>query len=181
MSDVRVAHRYASALIGVSDEMKNLDIIFRDFEFIDKMIREVRELALFLKNPILKTEKKKQVLQELLRSRISDITMKFILLLTVKNREGLLPEIIHEFYRLRDEKLGILNVSVRTAVKFSASQEDHLVRQVSTATKKKVRMKYILDASLKGGFTVQFEDTVWDASVRHQLELLRLKFMEGVS
>jgi F0F1-type ATP synthase delta subunit len=32
---------------------------------------------------------------------------------------------------------------------------------------------------LKGGFTIQFNDTVWDASVRHQLDLLRKKFLEG--
>jgi F0F1-type ATP synthase delta subunit len=29
---------------------------------------------------------------------------------------------------------------------------------------------------LKGGFTVQHDDTVWDASVRHQLNRLQEKF-----
>lgn len=180
MRDSRAASRYALAIINVAEEMKNLDRINRDFESIDSMTKEVREFALFLKNPIVNSEKKKRILLELLQTKVSDITMKFILLLVSKNREGLLPEIIEQFYRLRDERLGIINVTARTAVKFNTSQAEQLLNQLEKATKKKVNVKYIVDKSLKGGFTVQFEDTVWDASVQHQLELLKQKFSEGV-
>ena len=181
MSDIRSAYRYAIAIIGVAEETKCLDEVNRDFQFIEKMINEIREFSLFLKNPILNDLKKKQILTEILEKKVNALTFKFIMLLTTKDREGLLPEIIRQFYRLRDERIGILNVTARTTVKFTTSQEQELVRKLAAATKKQVRVNYIIDSSLKGGFTVKFDDTVWDASVVRQLDLLRQKFMESVS
>ena len=60
-------------------------------------------------------------------------------------------------------------------------QEKKLIAQLETATKKKIRLTYVTDASLKGGFVVQHDDTVWDASVRRQLEVLRERFVEGTA
>ncbi|MDI6766240.1 MAG: ATP synthase F1 subunit delta [Bacteroidota bacterium] len=180
MSNHRTAHRYALAVFGVAEEMNKLEVVSKDFVFIGQIIKESQDFNLFLKNPIITTEKKKRVFSELLSNRVSDVTLKFIILLSSKNREALLPEIIEKFNKLRDEKLGILDVTARTAVKFTSAQELELVRQLGSTTKKKVRVKYILDPSLKGGFTVQFEDTVWNASVQHQLELLKKRFTESV-
>jgi F-type H+-transporting ATPase subunit delta len=181
MREVRTAQRYARAIIGLSDEMKNLDTLFRDFELLDSILLNVREFRLLLRNPVVNTEKKKRLLTELLKDRVSELTMKFLLILTAKNREGLLPDIIQEFFRMRDEKLGILNVSVQAAVAFSHSQQDSLVRQLGSITKMKVKIKYHIDQTLRGGFKVQYYDTVWDASVQHQLDLLRKRFAEGTT
>ncbi len=180
MSNLRTAHRYALAIFGVAEEVNKLEVVCKDFEFVGKIIRESPDFNLFLKNPIITKEKKKRVFSELLSSRVSDVTLNFITLLSSKNREALLPEIIAQFNKLRDEKLGILDVTARTAIKFTSAQELELVRQLGSATKKKVRVKYIIEPSLIGGFSVQFEDTVWNASVQHQLELLKIKLTENV-
>ncbi|MBI1806882.1 MAG: ATP synthase F1 subunit delta [Ignavibacteria bacterium] len=181
MSETRAAYRYALAILGVAEETKKLDVVGKDFEFIEMLIRETKEFAVFLKSPIVSIDKKKRVLTEILKESVSNLTMGFVMMLASKDREGLLPEVIQQFYRLRDQHLGILNVTTRTAVKFTNVQEQDLTRQVELATKKKVRMKFVFDPSLKGGFTVQHDDTVWDASVRHQLELLRERFVEGIA
>jgi len=181
MSNSRAANRYAKAILSIAEEQNNLDLISRDFEFIDEMTKEVKEFVLFLRNPIISSEKKKRILMEILQSKISDTMMRFILLLVSKNREGILPEIIDHFYRLRDEKLGILNVVARTTTELTTSQAEQLHQRLEQVTNKKVKIKYILDKSLKGGFTIQFNDTVWDASVRHQLDLLRKNFLEGAA
>jgi F-type H+-transporting ATPase subunit delta len=180
MSEYKAAYRYALALIGVAEEVKALDAVNKDLSYIEEMHRESSEFMSFLKSPVVNKEKKKSVFTELFRGKVNELTLKFILLLTTKDKEGILPEIIQQFYRLRDERLGILNVAVRTAVKFSDAQEKSLVNNLEQSTKKKIRLKYVIDKSIKGGFTVQHEDTVWDASVRHQLELLRLRFAEGI-
>jgi F-type H+-transporting ATPase subunit delta len=105
--------------------------------------------------------------------------MKFVLFLAAKGREGLLLEVIGQFDRLRDRKQGVIHATVKSVVPFTKAQEELLVRQLESATGKKLRLTYVIDASLKGGFTVQQEDTVWDASVRHQLERLHIQFMES--
>lgn len=179
MSEFRAAHRYALALIGTAGEMNVVDEVDRDLRSIDRLIRESREFGLFLRTPLIMTEKKKRVIGDLLRGTVGGLTMKFVVLLASKGREGLLPRIIEEFQHLRDERMGILPVTVRAALSFDPSQEQSLVRRLEEATKKKVRLTFVQDPSLRGGFSVQHRDTVWDASVRHQLELLRRRFVEG--
>lgn len=180
MSNFRAASRYATAILAIAQELNKLDEVSKDFEYIERLIKDEREFSLFLKSPVIKTEKKKRLLSELFHDKLSDITLKFVILLASKDREGILPEIIQQFYRLRDERLGILNVKVRTAVQFMSDQEKQLIGQLETALKKKIRITYSEDSSLKGGFTVQYDDTVWDASVNHQLDMLRQKFVESM-
>jgi F-type H+-transporting ATPase subunit delta len=179
MSNIRVAERYASAALSVSEEMKSVDEVSRDFAFIETMMRDVADFRLFLKSPVVNKEKKASVLAQLLRGKVSVFTEKFVLLLASKGRENILPETIRQFYDLRDKQRGILHVVARTAVKFSDAQHRTLVRQIEAATKKQARIDYVVDPSLKGGFIVQHEDTVWDASVRHQLDILRQRLAEG--
>ncbi len=179
MSEFRAAYRYALAVLQVAEEYKKLDEVSADFQSLENIMDRVKEFSLFLKSPVVSSEKKKVVLAEILRGKVGDITMKFVALLASRGREGMLQEIIRQFYRLRDERLGILNVKATTAVRFTDAQEKQLVSQLELATRKRIRISYIVDPSIKGGFTVQHEDTVWDASVRHQLELLRELFVDG--
>jgi len=181
MSNFRAAERYATAALSVSEEMKTVDEVSSDFGFIETMLRDVADFRLFLKSPVVNKETKARILAQLLRGKVSLFTEKFILLLSSKGREGLLPEIIRQFYDLRDKQRGIIHVVTRTAVKFSDDQHRTLVRQIEAATKKQARIDYVIDPTLKGGFIVQHADTVWDASVRHQLNILRQRIAEGGS
>jgi F-type H+-transporting ATPase subunit delta len=112
---------------------------------------------------------------------VGPLTLKFVLLLASKGRELLLPGILRQFTILRDKRLGILNITVRTAVAFTPEEEASLVKQLEQTTGKKARMMWVLDRSLIGGFVVELEDTVWDASVRHQLEALKIRLVEGAA
>jgi F-type H+-transporting ATPase subunit delta len=179
MHGMRAAYRYALALFGVAEELKKLNEAAKDFEYLETLIA-VREFYLFLKSPVIKTEKKKQTLRNILHGKVSDVTMKFVLLLASKGREALLPDIIPQFFALQDKRLGILRVTARTAIKFTQEQERQLVRQLEQVTKKKIRLTSVLDPSLHGGFLVQHEDTVWDASVRRQLERFKQRLIEGM-
>jgi F-type H+-transporting ATPase subunit delta len=181
MRESRAAHRYALALLEVAEEQKKLDDVRKDFEFIQSLMKDSREFVLFLRSPVITTMKKKHTLSEILKGRVSELVFTFVMLLATRGREGVLPEIIQQFNRLRDERLGILNVTTWSAAKFNDAQQQQLVRQLEEVTKKKVHITYELDASLKGGFLVQHEDTVWDASVRHQLEVLKKRFIEGTA
>jgi F-type H+-transporting ATPase subunit delta len=181
MRESRVAYRYALAFLEVAEEQKKLDDVGKDCEFIRMLTKGSREFVMFLRSPVITTVRKEQALSEIFTGRVSDLTMKFIQLLASKDRESILPEVIHQFIKLRDERLGILNVTARSAAKFTDAQHQQLVRQLEEATKKKVNITYTLDPSLKGGFLVQHGDTVWDASVRHQLDVLKKRFVEGTA
>ena len=176
MSNSRAAYRYALAILGVAEELKQLDRVGEDFVVLEKLITDSKEFYLFLKSPVINIEKKKSVLAETLKGRVCETTAKFVHLITVKGRENILPEIIRQFVQLRDERMGILRVAVRTAVAFTPQQEQQLIDQLKKVTGKDIRLSFVIDATVVGGFTAQYEDTVWDGSVSHQLEILRKRF-----
>lgn len=178
MAASRAAYRYARAFLDVVEEHRKVDAVVTDFELIGKLIKDSRDFLLFLQSPVVNKERKKSVLRNLLGERIDVVTLKFILLLTTKNRENILPDIIEQFYVLRDELLGIVNATVYTATSFTKEQEKQLIDRLEQKTKKKIRLRYLVEPALKGGFRVQIGDTVWDGSVARQLELLRDWFGE---
>ncbi len=181
MTNLRAAARYAEAILDVAEDLGSTDAVHSDFELINTMIGVNREFLLFLKSPIINREKKRKLLTAVFEGKFSDITMKFVSLLVEKDREGLLPEIAQEFHRQRDERLGIIDATASTVVAMTPAEEALLVRQIEGSTKKKVRLKKTIDPSIKGGFIVQHEDTVWDASIRHQLEILRRQLLGEIA
>jgi F-type H+-transporting ATPase subunit delta len=171
MASHRAAVRYASALLGAASEQNSLDAIDRDLGQIEAVIRSSPQFGVFLRSPVVNKESKRKVFAALFPS-LAKPTASFISLLTSKDREGLLPEIIEQFKRLRDAKMGIVRAKARSAVALGPDQRLQLERRLGEATGKKVSVEYATDPALIGGFTVQFGDTVLDASVRRQLELL---------
>src|SRR3989339_426283 len=65
--------------------------------------------------------------------------------------------------------------------KISKETESFLEFVVEKGTEDIVQSKFVVDERIIGGFVAELEDTVYDASVRHQLKLLRKKFAEEIS
>ncbi len=177
MAESRVAYRYAISLFSVAKESRVLDAVSRDLGMIEGLMESSREFRLFLRTPVVNMLKKRNILKDIFGGKTQELTTHFVMLLASKEREGMLGEIIRQFYRIRDMEQGILDVTVRTASAFTKAQEASLVGRLEAVTRKRVRVRFFPDASLKGGFTVQYDDTVWDASLRHQLDSLRQQFI----
>ena len=178
MSNYRVAHRYGIALLQSAEEEHQLEQTARDVEMIAKTVRENRELRVFLASPIIVKEKKKQVLDGLFEKRVGEVMVRFLNLLTEKDREGQILDILEQFLHLFDEKRGILRVEVTSAVDLTENERDQLRTQLESYTEKTVVPNFRRDLTLLGGFIVRLDDRVIDASLAHQLTLLREKFLE---
>ncbi|MBI5464225.1 MAG: F0F1 ATP synthase subunit delta [Ignavibacteriales bacterium] len=181
MSQVRIAYRYAQALMSAAEESKQIDAIVADVELLRKTIQASRELFLFLKSPIIKREKKRDILKKLFEKKVQPMAVEFLELLAEKGREEVLPEIINEFFRLHDERRGVVNVQVVGAADFTREQTQTLERKLAAYTKKTVKLAFNIDKEVRGGFVAQVGDTVFDGSVKRQLELMRQRFAEGTA
>ena len=179
MKNTRVARRYAQALMMTTNSPKAIDEIAGDLENIKKVLDESRELRRFISSPIIRQAKKLTILQELFRSRVRPITLSFLELLVEKQREASLLEVIEQFFALRDTQYGIVNVDVASAVEISPEQGKALSEKLEQYTKKKVLVRFALDKALKGGMVVKIGDTVLDASIKRQLEMMREQFVHG--
>ncbi len=179
MSHMRVARRYALALMGSAREEKKMDRVAADMEMIDTMLGSSRELRLFFQSPVITVEKKRGVIRELFAKKVQQLTLDFLFLLVDKRREDVLHDIVKQFMTLRDEDLGIISVEIRTVIPCTGSQEKTLVKKIEEFSGKKVRATFSLDKAIQGGFVARAGDTVIDGSVRRQFELLRDRFVMG--
>ena len=179
MKNLRAARRYASALMEEVEARREMDATAADLSMIGSMLEGSRELRRLLASPVITGQKKMQVFDALLKKRVSDTTLMFVRLLISKHRGDLLPEIVEQFSVLRDAKLGIVQAEVRSAVGVTVAQRDTLQKQLDHYTGKKVNLLIEVAPELKGGLLVRIGDTVLDASVRRQLELLRDRFVTG--
>ncbi|MEP0823547.1 MAG: F0F1 ATP synthase subunit delta [Ignavibacterium sp.] len=179
MRNSRVARRYAEALMTAAEEQKALDTVAGDLQGLERLLKESREFRLFLRSPVIKTEKKRTVLREVFEKKMSPLTASFLDLMAEKGREALLEDILQQFFALRDEQLGIVPVEIRAAVEMSEDQREKIRKKFEQITRKNVRLAFSLDKQVKGGFVARIGDTMFDASVRHQLEVLRKRFSQG--
>lgn len=181
MTSFRVARRYARAIITLAEEKNKLETVAADFERLRSLVKSSNDLELFILNPTIGKAKKRETFSELFSSLVDELTMRFLLLLVSKGREPILLEIIDEYNAMVDEKTGIVRAEVYSFIEMNKKQAQQLQKQLEGFTGKTVSITYSLDRNLKGGFLARLGDTVFDASVRRQLEMLEEKFMSDGS
>lgn len=179
MVNVRVARRYAEALVELAEQEDNAAAVMKDLEFLRETMKGSKEFLLFLKSPIISKTRKRDVLRLLFVGKVQESTMEAIGVIALKGREDLLPDIIDQFLVIWDERQGIVRVEVKSAVEFSGEQAAALQGKLEQYAQKKVKITFGLDRLLIGGFVARVGDTVLDGSVKRQLELLRERFAQG--
>jgi F-type H+-transporting ATPase subunit delta len=179
MASSKVAIRYASSFLGTAIEKNILDRVSDDFELIYNSLNKNDELKRAIKSPVIKNEKKISILTAIFGNKISEETLSYINFVILKGREDILTEILEKFIYLRDEHLGIANVHVTTAFNVTAEQKIHLQEKFASYLNKKVKLNFTVDEKIIGGFIAKVGDTVYNASITHQLDLLKEQFLHG--
>ncbi len=179
MADYKVSMRYATSLLDLAAEKNKMDVISGDVELISETMEKAPALARALENPVIRPEIKTSILDEIFKSDIDYETMHFVRFLVKKGRENLLGEIAHKYLQLRDEKLGIVNVDVRTAFELTEQQKNELKSKIEKMLNKTARLRVKIEPEVVGGFIAQVNDTVYDASVRHQLDILKQQLLSS--
>jgi F-type H+-transporting ATPase subunit delta len=175
----KVARRYSLALYETASSTKIADKINQDMLVIKKSIEASRDLKLFLHSPIISPEKKKKVMSELFSRKVNKLTLNFLELLVEKKRENYLYDICLDYVNLTNEKKGILEAKIRTAIALTDKDKKKFSEILKNYTGKDISAEYSVDKSIKGGIIAQFSDTIIDASIKRQLEILRKKMAEG--
>jgi len=179
MSDIRVASRYAKSLLDLALEKGILEQVHQDMVLFTKTVKENRDFELFLGNPIINHDKKLAVLRSLFTGKVSDLTLKFFLLLTQKNREAVLASVATEFEKQYNVLKGIAIAHVTTAVPLTPELRTQLGQKVAQQTGKRIKLEEKVDPSLIGGLILRIGDIQLDGSIRTNLRNLRSKFKEN--
>jgi F-type H+-transporting ATPase subunit delta len=169
----RVTRRYAKALFHLAREQKVLEQVESDMANVREIAEESPEFSVLLQSPIIQVQEKRQIISEIFKGKIHQLSYDFLNLLLDKNREDLLSGIITHFLEYIDELRGILRGDLRAAYPLSDQQKESLKDQLDRITGKNVIINEQIDSTLIGGFVIKMEDTVIDASIKNQLNKLR--------
>jgi len=179
MSDYKISRSYAVSLLESAGEKKLLDAVYGDMQMIASTLKSSRDLARALSSPVIRPNVKLAILEEIFKSKVNSDTMAFLKFLINKNRESLLENIAIIFLELKDEQDGIVTVEVKAPETFTGEQLEKFKSNLETKLNKKVRLNLMIDSDIIGGFVAKVGDTVFDASLSHQLELLKKQLLKG--
>ncbi|HTH58011.1 MAG TPA: ATP synthase F1 subunit delta [Cyclobacteriaceae bacterium] len=180
MADSRVASRYVKSLLSLAEEQKAVDAVHNDMQLFDKVCLENRAFANMLKSPIIKHDKKKEILEAIFKGKVHKLTLAILEMLTEKNREPLLPAIAHEFHNAYNEYKGIERATVTTTIAVDAKLKGEIEAMVKKlSAKKQVELVEKIDKDLIGGFILNVGDRQIDASIKNKLKALKVKFAEN--
>lgn len=180
MADVRAASRYVKSLLGLAVEQNALEQVHADMLLFSKVCEENRSFELLLRNPIIKHDKKRDILEKVFTGKVSNLTLSIFDIITRKNREPLLPAIAREFHNAYNEYKGIRKAVLTTAAAIDAKQKaefEKIVKEMSD--RKEVELVQRIDKDMIGGFVLEVGDKQIDASIKNKLKALRVKFSQN--
>lgn len=160
------------------------DVIMHDHLDADRSVGELRTLAALLaesadlrrvwENPAIPAEQKRKVLDVIAeRDGISRQSRNLVAVLIDHRRIHFFQSIIDQLKKELDARLGFAEAQITSARELGDSEKRDFEAQVQKLTGKKVRATYGQDVSLLGGAVVRVGSTVYDGSVRGQLERLK--------
>ncbi len=177
MSVSRIATRYAKSLVDLAKEQNKLDRIKTDIDGFLKAT-ENRDFEVMIKSPIIPPNKKQQVFNALFKDNFDEMTMAFLDIVVRKNRAEHLEGIAQAFVKQYQQMNKVSTVTLTTATALT----DEAIAQIekkfleSSDTSEKIDIVSKVNPDLIGGFVVEFDDKLYDASVAHKLEQLKKEF-----
>lgn len=179
MSGIRIASRYAKSLLDLCIERGQVDAVQADMKVLDAAMDGSRDLRVMLTSPVVNSDKKVDILNRLFKGNVSDLTLAFIVLLTNKGREGLLPEIVNSFIDQLRRHQGISKAHVVSAVALDASSRAKVHEAAVKLAGGKVDLEESIDASLIGGFILKVGDKQIDTAISSRIKALKREFEDN--
>jgi F-type H+-transporting ATPase subunit delta len=171
-----MARRYAAALADVVIAQGEAREVQEELNTWAQMMEANSSLLEVFRNPTIPYEQKRKVLNTLIaRTRVRPTTANFLQVLLQNHRLAELNEINKKFAQVFDERSGVVSAQVTTARTLPESTQETLRAQLGIMTGRKVRLDFAVDEDLIGGVMTRIGSTVYDGSVRTQLQQIKQK------
>jgi F-type H+-transporting ATPase subunit delta len=171
-----VARRYAAALADVTVEQGEAEHVREELRAWEQMIQSNPLLHEAFANPTISYDQKRAVLRDLIaRTKVRPTTANFLQVLLRNQRLTDLPEINKRLAHVLDERSGVIGAHVTSARPVSDTAKRNLEKELKALTGKEVRLSFATDETLIGGLVTRIGSTVYDGSIRHQLQRLEEK------
>jgi F-type H+-transporting ATPase subunit delta len=174
------AMRYARALLDVALAEADPAVVEQELAASAELFTGHAGLWKVMTNPAVPAPKKRAIVDSVLpRLGVTPVVQKTLQMLASRDRIALLPEIVDAYSsRLMDHQ-KVVRASVISAVPLPGESVKRLERELAAITGRKVVMSAAVDPAIVGGLVTRIGSTVWDGSVRRQLQMIREKLVAG--
>jgi len=170
-----VASTYSRAFADVVLSSRlNADRSVAELRAIATLLAQSSDLRRVWENPAIPADQKRQVLDVIAeRNGILKQVKNFIAVLIDHRRIHFLAPILAQLEKELDARLGLAEAQITSARALGDAEKRGFESQVEKLTGKKVRAQYGQDASLLGGAIVRVGSTIYDGSVKGQLQRIK--------
>jgi len=167
------AERYANALFELALKKNAIEQVSRDAHTVMDICNQNRDLQLFLKSPVIHSDKKMKVTRELFSNSVGELMLTFMLVLIRKRREQFIPEIAQQVIEKIKEYKNILTVNFKAPVKPDPDTRKKVMEVMNQYSKANIELVEEIDEALIGGFILSWKDKQYDASIGRQFDRLK--------
>lgn len=181
MRNIIIAQRYAKALMDLAVERNQLEEVMKDIELI--RVSNTGEFNAAMLSPVYSDSQKMKVFSAVFGGKLSELTFAFFNLVFKKGRELSLREIGESFIEMYREAKGIKMVEITTAIEIEEAVKQKVAAQLQNLKQlqgKQVEVRTTTDESILGGFVAKFDDLMYDASIKRELQIIGKQFVENM-
>ncbi len=169
-----VAYRYARALAEVAGDLGQGQQALRELRLFGTVLSEHKDLLETLLNPALSFAVRRQIVERVAPAvPIGRITLNFLLVLLRAARLKNYAEVVDVYELVLDERRGVIRGTVFSVIELDDQLRRRLEHALAERTGKQVKLQHVRDDSLIGGLKLQLGSTVFDGSIRSQLDQIR--------
>jgi F-type H+-transporting ATPase subunit delta len=174
---LRYAHAFASVAASSHLDTTAAQQQLNDFSGTLAGSRELREV---LMDPSIANEQKLKVLDAIAgRIGMFPQVRNFLAVVMEHQRLAELDEVLTEYHAIADEQSNLTEADITSARPLNDQDRAELEAQVAKLAGGRVRATYHQDATLLGGAVVRIGSTVYDGSIRAQLQQLKQKLVSA--
>ncbi len=176
-----VARVYAESLFQLCEKdggVTRAQEIGGELASFAEVIRSDKKFAEFLRTPTVDRASREETLKRILSGRVSDLLLRFILIVNRKDRGADLMGIDSAFDAMLQERLGKVEVDVWTAGPMSQDALRAIQARISAAIGKDAILRSYTEPAMIGGIKMRIGDRLIDGSVATKLRALRTSLVE---
>ena len=174
------ATRYARALLEVAARESDPEAIERELSGFVSLVQTNGEVKRALLNPAVPNHTRQQIVEALVaRAALQKPLAKLLVMLANRGRLELLPDLLDVYRERLLAASNIVKGTVTSATPLAPEKVHALARSLSSATGKEVQLDAAVDPSIIGGVIARIGSTVYDGSIRTQLQKMRQQLVES--
>jgi len=171
--------RYATALYELAADTGAVPGVESDLRDLKRAIEDSADFKRLIRSPVFSRDAQWKALDAITRAmRLSDLTRRFLGVVTHNRRLFALPDIIEDFFKLASHFRGELSAIVTSARSLSSAQINSIQASLKSALGQTVNLSESVDESLLGGLIVRVGSVMVDSSIRTQLSKLQVAMRE---